>query len=86
MEMKFQSESFRCPRCGKDVKEYPAMSRRANVKICPDCGKAESTFDYLFAESGGEGFLLIPKLNMTIPMAEAQRLEKSWVKEVKGKK
>lgn len=44
-----------CPRCGKKMDEYPALSRYANVDICSDCGTDEA-----FETMGGliirEGF------------------------------
>ena len=36
-----------CDRCGKDYKEYPAISRRDTItEICSDCGNEESYVDY----------------------------------------
>lgn len=31
-----------CPRCGKKLGKYPALSRYANVDICSDCGVDEA--------------------------------------------
>lgn len=32
-----------CPRCGKEYRGYPALSRKDNkTLICPDCGVRES--------------------------------------------
>ena len=37
----------KCPRCDKEMKEYPALSRRDNkTNICSDCGTAEALEDY----------------------------------------
>lgn len=40
-----------CPRCGKYAMRYPittnALSRRADIYICDDCGMAESIEDFL---------------------------------------
>lgn len=35
-----------CPRCGRVYDEYPALSRRADVPICPDCGREEAFEDF----------------------------------------
>lgn len=35
-----------CPRCGKEYKFPPAISRRDNeTEICPQCGSEEAAFD-----------------------------------------
>lgn len=31
-----------CPRCGQRYAGFPALSRYANVDICPDCGTDEA--------------------------------------------
>lgn len=31
-----------CPRCGRELGNYPALSRYANVDICSECGTAEA--------------------------------------------
>ena len=31
-----------CPICGKEYSEYPALSRKDNAMICPDCGTREA--------------------------------------------
>lgn len=31
-----------CPRCGRVINGYPALSRYANVNICSDCGTEEA--------------------------------------------
>ena len=37
----------KCPRCDKEMKEYPALSRRDNkTDICSDCGQVEALEDY----------------------------------------
>ena len=37
----------KCPRCDKEMKEYPALSRRDNkTDICGDCGTVEGLEDY----------------------------------------
>lgn len=36
-------ESRICPVCGKEFREYPALSRKDNkTLICPDCGVREA--------------------------------------------
>ncbi len=36
-------EIQRCPKCGKEFTEYPALSRVDNeTEICPECGVAEA--------------------------------------------
>ena len=36
-------EIQRCPKCGKEFTEYPALSREDNeTEICPECGVAEA--------------------------------------------
>lgn len=36
-------EIQRCPKCGKEFTEYPALSREDNeTEICPECGIAEA--------------------------------------------
>ena len=36
-----------CPKCGKEYRGYPALSRRDNkTEICPDCGQKEALDDY----------------------------------------
>ena len=36
------TETRICPICGKEYSEYPALSRKDNVMICPDCGTREA--------------------------------------------
>ena len=37
-----------CPRCGKYIKGYPALSRKDNkTEICSDCGTAEALEAYM---------------------------------------
>ena len=36
-----------CPRCGRAMSEYPALSRYANVNICSDCGTEEALNDWI---------------------------------------
>lgn len=46
-----------CPRCGKEYKEYPALSRKDNkTYICPDCGTAEAFEDFFNTEYTGEKY------------------------------
>jgi transcription elongation factor Elf1 len=36
-----------CPRCEREMKTFPALSRRDNkTDICSDCGQAEAMEDY----------------------------------------
>ncbi len=39
-----------CPRCHNPLGEYPAQSRRADIKICADCGTEEGLIDTLVAK------------------------------------
>ena len=40
-------EIQRCPKCGKEFTEYPALSREDNeTEICPECGIAEAVEAY----------------------------------------
>lgn len=40
-------EIQRCPKCGKEFTEYPALSREDNkTEICPECGIAEAVETY----------------------------------------
>lgn len=34
-----------CPKCGRYYKGVPAISRRDNKQICPDCGTREAMED-----------------------------------------
>lgn len=39
-----------CPKCGKEYKQYPALSRRDNkTEICNLCGQDEAMEDYFKA-------------------------------------
>jgi predicted RNA-binding Zn-ribbon protein involved in translation (DUF1610 family) len=39
---------WKCPRCGKLTKSYPALSRKDNkTKICSDCGTDEALYDFV---------------------------------------
>lgn len=41
-------EIQRCPKCGKEFTEYPALSREDNAtEICPECGVREALAVYL---------------------------------------
>ncbi len=41
-------EVQRCPKCGKEFTEYPALSREDNeTEICPECGVSEALESYL---------------------------------------
>ncbi len=35
-----------CPRCGRAIRGYPAISRRDGAEICSECGTAEAWEDY----------------------------------------
>lgn len=35
-------EVKKCPICGKEYNEHPAISRNDNKEICPDCGLKEA--------------------------------------------
>lgn len=38
----------RCPKCGKQYDEEPAVSRTDNkTKICPDCGMKEALDEFI---------------------------------------
>ena len=40
-------EIQRCPKCGREFTEYPALSREDNeTEICPECGIAEAVEAY----------------------------------------
>ncbi len=46
-----------CPRCGKEYKEYPALSRHDNkTKICPACGIFEALEDFYGSPYKGEKY------------------------------
>lgn len=51
-------ERFRtiCPRCGKTMDKYPALSRFANVDICSDCGVDEAFESIILKGELREGF------------------------------
>ena len=36
------TETRICLICGKEYSEYPALSRKDNAMICPDCGTREA--------------------------------------------
>ena len=38
---------YECPRCGKLLRQYPALSRYADVKICSACGTEEALIDWV---------------------------------------
>lgn len=41
-------EIQKCPKCGKEFTEHPAISRDDNVaEICPECGAKEALLAYL---------------------------------------
>ena len=41
-------EIQRCPKCGKEFTEYPALSREDNeTEICPECGIEEAISAYI---------------------------------------
>ena len=62
-----QQTAGHCPRCGKplDSFERHALSRRANITICDDCGVAEAL------EDAG----MIPRL----PLSEWWCVQNNWV-------
>ena len=40
-------EEWICPKCGRSITDYPAISRRDNAtEICSDCGTAEALEDF----------------------------------------
>lgn len=45
----FEKGAIPCPRCGRYTMDYPAvknaLSRRANIYICSDCGMEEAMLD-----------------------------------------
>ena len=42
---------MKCPRCKKEFKGHPAISRRDNkTEICSDCGLQEAMFDFKLNE------------------------------------
>ena len=41
------TETFKCPKCGKETDEYPALSRQDNkTHICSKCGEMEALEDW----------------------------------------
>lgn len=49
---------WKCPRCGKFVRNHPAISRRDNqTEICSVCGMEEAIFDFWsnYYKEHGEG-------------------------------
>lgn len=44
----------RCPNCGKEFSENPAMSRRDKSEICPMCGHKEALEDAVNAGAMSE--------------------------------
>ena len=52
-------EIQKCPKCGKEFTDYPALSREDNVtEICPECGVREA-IDAYEKPPGRGGFLFI---------------------------
>lgn len=44
-------EINKCPACGKEFTEYPALSRKDNeTEICPECGVKEALQSYMNAK------------------------------------
>ena len=47
MEQMTERKEWKCPRCGRKVKDYPAISRRDDkTEICSACGTDEAMFDF----------------------------------------
>ena len=42
--------SNRCPRCGRGITGYPALSRHENYEICDICGIEEAMLDFIKSE------------------------------------
>lgn len=40
-----------CPRCGRLYDDYPALSRRCDRQICPECGREEAFEDFGLIEN-----------------------------------
>ena len=70
-----------CPRCGCEITEYPALSRRDNqTDICSRCGQLEATADmmtladadktlpeYCYADNFGQTVMVTRGLSGYIP-------------------
>lgn len=63
----------RCPRCSRDIDEFPSVSRRdGETIICSKCGISEALFDYemnIQSRKKGENYI-----------NELKELEKTWLK------
>lgn len=47
---------WECPRCGRKVTDYPALSRRDNkTDICSNCGTDEAMIDFAIAQRNWTG-------------------------------
>ena len=56
MTEEYGFKTFNCPKCGRQVSEYPALSRRDNeTYICSRCGEIEAFEDYANAYKDNEG-------------------------------
>lgn len=43
----------KCPKCGKDIGKYPALSRDDNkTEVCSDCGTLEAMKEFLQFKKG----------------------------------
>lgn len=48
---KIRKQKVKCPRCGREVNELLALSRRDNkTMICDDCGVEEAMWDFVRAQ------------------------------------
>lgn len=75
--------SVECPRCGKTVTCYPALSRRDNeTYICDECGEAEARFDYVIAgrERAGLMDIPLPGFGIKVSIGEAKKMESAWLR------
>lgn len=44
---------MKCPICNKEIRGYPAVSRKDNkTKICSECGTKEAIYTFLTCFSG----------------------------------
>lgn len=63
----------KCPRCGKDIDEFPSVSRRdKKTVVCSKCGIQEALFDYemnIQSKNKDEKYI-----------QELKQFEKKWLK------
>ena len=46
LKINMEKENKKCPRCGKKISKYPALSRRDNkTNVCSECGSGEALID-----------------------------------------